>query len=74
MQRQRKDMKIYREEDKERLTTHWDLDYVRTAEFETAMAAGRQREDMKPSPVRGTTTLLVGLIKRMVSGPLGKRA
>lgn len=74
MQRQRKKLKVYREEVKERFTTHWDLDYMTTAELEAAMAAGRDWENPKPAAAPSATGGISGLIKRIYSIQLGKHA
>ena len=50
MQRQRKNLKVYREEVKERQTTHWDLDYMNTADLEVVMAARRDWEKPRLMP------------------------
>ena len=41
MQRQQKKLKVYCEEAKERLTTHWDLDYMTNAQIEAVTASDR---------------------------------
>ena len=67
MQRQRKNFKVYREEVKERLTTHWDLDYMKTAELEDVMAARRDWDKPKLAPTPGAIGGISGLIKWMFS-------
>ena len=44
MQTQRKKLKIYVDEAKARQTSHWDLDYMTTAQIDALMAAGRQQD------------------------------
>ena len=67
MQRQRKNLKVDREKVKERLTTHWDFDYMKTADLEAAMAARRDWEKPKPTPSPGAIGGISGLIKRTFS-------
>lgn len=74
MQRQREKMKLYREEVKERFTTHWDLDYMTTAEIEAAMATDRHSGNSKPITVPEAVTGVPRTIKRVFAFLLGKHA
>ena len=71
--RQRKPLKIYRDEVKERATTHWDLDCLPRAEFETAMSAVRFAEH--PSQVVGSSSpnRFVGVFMRLLNAGLSRR-
>jgi hypothetical protein len=74
MQNQRPKLKLYREEAKERLTTHWDLDYMTTAEIEAAMVGnrGNHGDGAASSKFHGTYMWLVDMIKRALPGGFGK--
>ena len=61
MQKQRPKLKLYREEAKERLTTHWDLDYMTTAEIKEVMAA---RHNVA-NPGSSTDDTLGGVLDRL---------
>lgn len=67
MQRQSEKLKIYREEAKERLTTHWDLDYMTTAEIEAAMAGSRGQENPNPTAADNARGGIFGLVKRILA-------
>ena len=67
MQRPRRSYKVYREEVKERLTTHWDLDYMDTAELEAVMGAHRDPEKREAGLTPGATGGFSGWIKAMLS-------
>lgn len=64
MKAQRKVFKVYRDEVKERSTTHWDFDYMSTAEFNAAMSGGRSSGRSKPSSVPGAIRGLARRVKR----------
>lgn len=74
MQRQRNKLKVYRDEVKERLTTHWDLDCMTAAELQAAMATGGDCKNPKPAPAPSVFGGISGLIKRIFSAHLGKHA
>ena len=74
MQTKRKSFKVYLEEAKERQTTHWDLDYMTSAELDAALGSGRERTTPKPAPESGTVRTLFAFIKRVFAVPLARRA
>ena len=74
MQSQRKKLKIYREEVKERQTTHWDLDYMTSAEFESAMVSRRGGKSSGSTSANGKATPAARLIERLTRLLRGKQA
>lgn len=74
MHTQRKNLKIYREDVKERHTTHWDLDYMKTADLEVAVAAGRGCKSPKLAPAPDPVSGICGLIKRILPARPGRQA
>lgn len=68
MKTQRKKLKIYRDEAKERLTTHWDMDYMTTAEIEAVMAGGFRQDKQGAMTVTNKSGGFLGVVKRMFMG------
>jgi hypothetical protein len=70
MRKQQPKLRLYREEAKERLTTHWDLDYMTTAEIKAVMAANRGNNNggvAAGSKFRDTYRRFADMIKRVIS-------
>ncbi len=74
MQTKRKTFKVYLEDAKERQTSHWDLDYMTSAELAAALGSGRGRKSQKPALESGGLRSFYAFIKRIFSVPLARRA
>lgn len=53
MSKQKRKMKIYQEEAKTRLTSHWDLDYMSTQELDALLKAGPEQGQVSPANQAG---------------------
>lgn len=66
MKGQRKRYKVYRDEVKERSTTHWDLDYMTTAELDAAMSVDHDPKHSESGSAPKATRGLTGWVKRLL--------
>ncbi len=73
-QKQRNKLKIYLDDVKERHTTHWDLDYMSSAELDAAMTprSGQRHAGLSRKPER--EGLIAAILKRIFPNRHGNTA